>query len=51
MKSKLKVGIKNIFKKDEKFTDTCRICNQKFSDPERTKRHMIKAHSKPNREK
>ena len=25
----------------------CKICHMKFSDPERTTRHMIKAHSKP----
>ena len=29
----------------------CRICNMEFTDPERTKIHMIKAHSKPKREK
>ena len=25
----------------------CKICHLKFSDPERTMRHMLKAHSKP----
>ena len=46
-----KLGIKNIFKKDMVFTNKCKICGLKFPDPERTKKHMIKAHSKPKREK
>ncbi len=46
-----KIGIKNIFKKDTVFTNKCKICGLKFEDPERTKKHMIKAHSKPKREK
>ena len=25
----------------------CKICGMKFSDPERTVKHMVKAHSKP----
>ena len=29
----------------------CKICHLKFSDPERTMRHMVKAHSKPQRVK
>lgn len=46
-----KIGIKNIFKKDTVFTNKCKICGLKFTDPRRTERHMIKAHSKPKREK
>lgn len=45
-----KTIIKKIFKKDQKFSNSCKICNMKFTDPERTKKHMIKAHSKPKRE-
>lgn len=41
----------SIFKKNQEFTNICKICKLEFSDPERTKRHMIKAHSKPKREK
>ena len=39
----------NLFKRKLKtLTDLeCKICHMKFSDPERTTRHMIKAHSKP----
>ena len=39
----------DLFKrKPKEITDTeCKICHMKFSDPERTMRHMIKAHSKP----
>jgi hypothetical protein len=39
----------DLFKKKSKdMTDTeCKICHMKFSDPERTMRHMIKAHTKP----
>ena len=29
----------------------CKICDMKFSDPERTVRHMAKAHSKPQKKK
>jgi uncharacterized C2H2 Zn-finger protein len=29
----------------------CKICDMKFSDPERTMRHMVKAHSKPQKNK
>ena len=29
----------------------CKICDMKFSDPERTVRHMVKAHSKPQKKK
>ena len=29
----------------------CKICHLKFSDPERTMRNMVKAHSKPQRVK
>jgi len=46
-----KLGLKNIFKKNMSFTNKCKICGLKFPDPERTKRHMMKAHSKPKREK
>lgn len=44
-------SLKSVFKKDPQFTNECRICNMKFTDVERTKKHMIKAHSKPKREK
>lgn len=44
-------SLKNVFKKDPQFTNECRICNMKFTDSERTKKHMIKAHSKPKRER
>jgi len=43
--------VKSILKRETKFSNTCRICNMEFTDPERTKKHMIKAHSKPKREK
>lgn len=46
-----KVRLENIFKKDVIFTKKCKICGLKFSDPERTKKHMMKVHSKPKREK
>ena len=29
----------------------CKICGMKFSDSERTMRHMVKAHSKPQKTK
>ena len=48
--SSTKSLVKNIFKRDQKFTNKCKICNMEFTDPERTKKHMIKAHSKPKRE-
>ncbi len=28
-------------------TTVCKICGMEFTDPERTMRHMAKAHSKP----
>lgn len=43
--------LKNMFKKDPQFTNECKICKMEFTDTERTKKHMIKAHSKPKREK
>jgi len=54
MKSKLSFGkslVKNIFKKETTFSNKCNICDMEFDNPERTKKHMIKAHSKPKREK
>ena len=54
MKSKLSFNksiVKNILKRETSFSNTCKICNMEFTDPERTKKHMIKAHSKPKREK
>ena len=36
--------------KDEEDLE-CKICHLKFSDPERTMRHMVKAHSKPQKRK
>lgn len=42
--------VKNIFKREQKFSNKCNICDMEFTDPERTKKHMIKAHSKPKRE-
>jgi hypothetical protein len=43
----------NLFKrKPETITSlVCKICEMEFSDPERTMRHMIKAHSKPQKTK
>ena len=29
----------------------CRICEMEFTDPDRTMRHMVKAHSKPQKAK
>jgi hypothetical protein len=43
--------VKNIFKKDATFSNKCGICHMEFDNPERTKKHMIKAHSKPKLEK
>jgi len=54
MKPKLSFNkslVKNIFKKETTFSNKCSICHMEFDNPERTKRHMIKAHSKPKREK
>jgi len=54
MKLKLSVNkgtVKNIFKRETIFSNKCNICNMEFDNPERTKKHMIKAHSKPKREK
>jgi len=43
----------NLFKRKPETTTSlvCRICEMEFSDPERTMRHMIKAHSKPQKAK
>ncbi len=41
----------SILKKETKFTNKCNICGMEFTNPERTKKHMIKAHTKPKREK
>ena len=43
----------DLFKKKSKTaTDlVCKICDMKFSDPERTMRHMVKAHSKPQKKR
>lgn len=54
MKSRLSIKkslVKNIFKKNDELSNRCKICDMEFTDPERTKKHMIKAHSKPKREK
>ncbi|MDE0832570.1 MAG: hypothetical protein OSA03_05510 [Nitrosopumilus sp.] len=39
----------NLFKrKSNDIVDTeCKICHMKFTDPDRTMRHMNKAHAKP----
>lgn len=48
----IKTGlVKNIFKKEQEFSNKCKICNMEFTNPERTKKHMIKAHTKPKRER
>lgn len=44
-------SLKNVFRKNPQFTNKCNICKMEFTDAERTKKHMIKAHSKPKREK
>jgi hypothetical protein len=44
-------GLKNVFKTSPQFTNMCSICKMEFTDAERTKKHMIKAHTKPKREK
>jgi hypothetical protein len=43
----------NLFKRKPETTTSlaCRIGEMEFSDPERTMRHMIKAHSKPQKAK
>jgi len=42
----------NLFKKKIETPGlVCRICELKFTDPERTIRHMVKAHSKPQKTK
>ena len=54
MKSRLSIKkslVKSIFKKDDEVSNKCKICDMKFTDPERTKKHMMKAHSKPKKEK
>lgn len=55
MESKTKkigmTSLKNVFSKNPQFTNKCSICKMEFTDAERTKKHMIKAHSKPKREK
>jgi len=43
--------VKTIFKRETNFSNKCKICGLEFTDSERTKKHMIKAHSKPKREK
>jgi len=48
--SSTKSIVKNIFKREQKFSNECKICQMKFANPERTKKHMIRAHSKPKRE-
>jgi hypothetical protein len=50
----MKIGkfFMNLFKKKaEAPTLVCRICELKFTDPQRTMRHMLKAHSKPQKAK
>ena len=44
-------GLKNVFKRSPQFTNMWSICKMEFTDAERTKKHMIKAHTKPKREK
>ena len=42
----------NLFRKQPQTTSlVCKICSMEFSEPERTLRHMIKAHSKPQKAK
>ena len=40
-------------KKKSKTTTSlvCKICGMRFSDPERTMRHMVKAQSKPQKKR
>ena len=42
--------MKNLLKRETIFSNKCKICNMEFDNPERTKKHMTKAHSKPKRE-
>jgi hypothetical protein len=42
--------VKSLLKRETTFSNKCKICEMEFTDPERTKKHMIKAHSKPKRE-
>ncbi|MCV0409412.1 hypothetical protein [Nitrosopumilus sp.] len=54
MKPKLSFNknlVKSILKRETTFSNKCNICDMEFTDPERTKKHMIKAHSKPKRVK
>ena len=43
----------NLFKKQQtqEVGLMCKICKMEFSDSERTMRHMVKAHSKPQKTK
>tara|TARA_B110001454_G_scaffold70072_1_gene68291 strand:- start:638 stop:775 length:138 start_codon:yes stop_codon:yes gene_type:complete len=43
----------NLFRKQPQTTTSlvCKICKMEFLDPERTVRHMVKAHSKPQKAK
>ena len=44
----LKTTIMGLFKRNKvELTTVCKICGMEFTDPERTMRHMTKAHSKP----
>ncbi|MFQ5440300.1 MAG: hypothetical protein ACE5DL_02450 [Nitrosopumilaceae archaeon] len=43
--------MKTIFKRETKFSAKCSICGLEFTNPGRTQRHMVKAHSKPKKEK
>ena len=45
-------GFMNLFKKKPETPGlVCRICEMEFTDPDRTMRHMVKAHSKPQKAK
>ncbi|WP_255464602.1 MULTISPECIES: hypothetical protein [Nitrosopumilus] len=42
----------NLFKKKQEEPGlVCKICKMEFNDPQRTMRHMVKAHSKPQKAK
>ena len=42
----------NLLKKNSETPGlVCRICKMEFIDPDRTMRHMVKAHSKPQKAK
>ena len=42
----------NLFKKkSETLGLICKICKMEFTDPDRTMRHMVKSHSKPQKAK